>query len=151
MADGPDPLGKRALYWMPVDEEAVAGDGGDADRGPVHGARPVRFDPKGRHARPAGKHALYSEATPAGEAVAATSTVTATEPRPARGVLTVTCSSCGSISRVGLVEFALLQFPVGAWLPRGTFDRWMTCPACRRRTWTGVTLSRGSCGSGRSR
>ena len=132
-------MGKRALFWMPVGEQAVADDDSLLRTG---------------HARPAGKHALYSEATPAGEAVAATSTVTATEPRPARGVLTVTCSSCGSISRVGLVEVALLQFPVGAWLPRGTFDRWMTCPACRRRTWTGVTLSRrsrGSCGSGRSR
>jgi hypothetical protein len=129
-------MGKRALFWMRVGEQAVADDDSLLRTG---------------HARPAGKHALYSEATPAGEAVAATSTVTATEPRPARGVLTVTCSSCGSISRVGLVEFALLQFPVGAWLPRGTFDRWMTCPACRRRTWTGVTLSRGSCGSGRSR
>lgn len=136
MTEGPDPMGKRALFWMPVGEQAVADDDSLLRTG---------------HARPAGKHALYSEATPAGEAVAATSTVTATEPRPARGVLTVTCSSCGSISRVGLVEFALLQFPVGAWLPRGTFDRWMTCPACRRRTWTGVTLSRGSCGSGRSR
>ena len=52
------------------------------------------------------------------------------------------CSSCGSVSRVGLVGFLLLQLPVGAWLPGRTFDRWMTCPACRRRTWTGVTLAR---------
>ena len=66
--------------------------------------------------------------------------MTADEPLPARGPLTVACSRCGSVTRVGLVEFLALQFPVGAWLPGRTFDRWMTCPACRRRTWTSVTL-----------
>ena len=140
MPDGPDPLGKRALFWMPVDEESVAGDGADADRGPVHGTRPVRFDPKGRHARPAGKHALFSAATPAGERDAPASVVD--DPLPPRGRLVVTCSACGSVSRVGLLAFVLLQFPFGAWLPGRAFDRWMHCPACRRRTWTSVTLAR---------
>jgi len=46
------------------------------------------------------------------------------------------------VTRVGLIDFLLLQFPLGAWLPRRVFDRWMTCPACRRRTWTSVTLTR---------
>jgi hypothetical protein len=137
---GPDPLGKRALYWMPVDLQAVAeaamDGGGPGDRDATTPKPPPR------HARPAGKHALYSEATPTGEAVAATSTATATDPLPPRGLFSVACSSCGSISRVGVVEFVLLQFPFGAWLPRRAFDRWMTCPACRRRTWTSVTLAR---------
>jgi hypothetical protein len=31
---------------------------------------------------------------------------------------------------------------VAGWLPRRPFDRWMTCPACRRRSWTSVTLTR---------
>ena len=53
------------------------------------------------------------------------------------------CSRCGSVTRVGLIEFLVLQFPVWAWLPCRTFDRWMTCPACRHRTWTSVTLSPG--------
>ena len=140
MADGPDPMGKRALYWMPVEEESVAGDGGDADRGPVHGTRPVGFDPRGRHARPIGKHALFSAATPAGDHEEPAAAVD--DPLPARGRLVVTCSSCGSVSRIGVLSFLILQLPVAAWLPGRTFDRWMTCPACRRHTWTSVTLAR---------
>ena len=142
MASGPDPLGKRALYWMPVDQQAVTAAEPDPSVGRSKRADSTHLKPDGPHARPAGKHALYSEATPAGESVAATSTATATDPLPPRGIFSVACSSCGSISRVGLVEFMLLQFPLAAWLPRRTFDRWMTCPACRRRTWTSVTLSR---------
>jgi len=142
VAGGPDPLGKRALFWMPVEDQAVGGDG-DA---PSVGRTPAPAHPQSsaatRHARPAGKHALYSAATPAGEKERATSTATAAEPVPQRGILTVACSTCGSVSRVGLFEFAVLQFPIGAWLPGRTFDRWMTCPACRRRAWTSVTLSR---------
>jgi len=137
MVDGPDPLGKRALYWMPVEAEAeVATD----DSGP---GAPGRHVPgESRHARPAGKHALFSDATPADEPEPDRATVTADDPLPRRGVLTVTCSLCGSGTRVGLVEFLVLQLPFGAWLPRRSFDRWMTCPACRRRTWTSVTLTR---------
>ncbi len=131
MDSGPDPLGKRALFWMPVGAEAV-GDDADAD-GEFHGTA---------HARPAGKHALFSTATPAGEVDRETATATAGEPVPPRGVLTVVCSRCGSVSRVGLLEFAALHFPVGGWLPRRTFDRWITCPACRRRSWTSVSLTR---------
>jgi hypothetical protein len=33
---------------------------------------------------------------------------------------------------------------VAVWVPGRSFDRWMTCPACRRRTWISVTLSRWS-------
>ncbi len=117
---------------MPVEPEAV-GDDGDPDG---------EHSSPSAHARPAGKHALFSAATPAGEEDRDTATATAGEPVPQRGVLTVVCSRCGSISRVGLLEFAWLHFPVAAWLPRRPFDRWMTCPACRRRSWTSVTLTR---------
>lgn len=142
MTDGPDPLGKRALFWMPVDPLELTDTAPGSTRGRANRAEPTTKSSLRRHARPAGKHALYSEATPAGEAVAATATATASETLPPRGVLTVCCSSCGSMSQVGVVEFLVLQFPFGAWLPRGRFDRWMTCPACRRRTWISVTLSR---------
>jgi len=143
---GPDPLGKRALYWMPVEAEA----GDDVDTAPegwsvdgsdeVSSARGATRTPP--HARPAGKRALYSDATPADEAEPARASVTTDDPLPHRGILSVSCSQCGSVSRVGLVEFLVLQFPVGVWLPRRTFDRWMTCPACRRRTWASVTFAR---------
>ena len=137
MVNGPDPLGKRALYWMPVEAEAeVATD----DTG--SGAPRRHLPGEGRHARPAGRHALFSDATPADDPEPERATVTADDPLPKRGLLTVTCSLCGSVTRVGMVEFVVLQLPFGAWLPRRSFDRWMTCPACRRRTWTSVTLTR---------
>lgn len=140
MADGPDPLGKRALYWLPVDEQAVAGDGYEDRRGAAAGTGTVHLGPDRRHARPTGKHALFSAATPAGEEEGAEASVT--DPLPPRGLFTVACSSCGAVTRVGILDFLWLQLPFGAWLPRRVFDRWMTCPACRRRTWTSVTLAR---------
>jgi hypothetical protein len=140
MPDGPDPLGKRALYWLPVDEQSVEGDGYQPRRGPSVGSDRVHLDPDRRHARATGKHALFSAATPAGEEEGPEDS--ATDPVPPRGIFTVACSSCGSVTRVGIIEFLRLQFPFGAWLPRRVFDRWMTCPTCRRRTWTSVTLTR---------
>ena len=140
MPDGPDPLGKRALYWLPVDEQSVEGDGYRPGRGAAVATDTVQLGPDRRHARPAGKHALFSAATPAGEDEGAE--VSADDPLPPRGVFVVACSSCGSVTRVGILDFLWLQFPFGAWLPRRVFDRWMTCPACRRRTWMSVTLAR---------
>jgi len=141
MADGPDPLGKRALYWMPVEAEAEATGTTDAMAGHrVDADHPGSV--RAPHARPAGKHALFSDATPADEPERARAAVTADDPIPPKGALSVACSTCGSVTRVGLLEFLVLQLPVGAWLPRRTYDRWMTCPACRRRTWTSVTLVR---------
>jgi hypothetical protein len=139
---GPDPLGKRALYWMPVEAEAASRDEHDVAVGRVLRTEPAPPHPGKRHARPTGKHALFSAATPASEHEAPTSTASVTDPLPPRGPVTVTCSSCGAVSRVSIFDFLLLQLPFWAWLPRGTFDRWMTCPACRRRTWTSVTLAR---------
>jgi hypothetical protein len=138
MADGPDPLGKRALYWMPVGAEAEVDDGAGTERGP-HASR---SRDEVRHARPAGKHALFSDAAPVDEPETDRATVVTDDPLPRRGLLAVACSTCGSVTRVGLGEFLLLQLPVGFWVPRRTFDRWMTCPSCSRRTWTSVTLAR---------
>jgi len=124
---------------MPVEAEADVDDdptdvGRGADGSAVAGSR--------RHLRPAGKHALFSAPTPARDGDPATSTDTVVDPLPPRGLFTVACSSCGAVSRVGLFDLVLLQLPWGAWLPRREFDRWMKCPACRRRTWLSVTLSR---------
>ncbi|MGD0880714.1 MAG: hypothetical protein ABSB09_03965 [Acidimicrobiales bacterium] len=149
MGDGPDPLGKRALYWMPVEAEAEVDDRSDrrtnrsASSGRHHSPEGAHHLSEGvRHPRPAGRHALFSDATPADEPVRDLATATGDDPVPRAGVLSVACSRCGSVTRVGLVEFLILQLPVGVWLPRRVFDRWMTCPACRRRTWTSVTLTR---------
>jgi hypothetical protein len=138
MSEGPDPLGKSALYWMPVESEADSDAELDGRNGMTVGNEALSKAP--RHARPAGRHALFSDATPAGEPDRAGATVT--DPVHNRGVLTVACSQCGSVTRVGFVEFLVLQFPIGAWLPGRTYDHRMTCPACRHRAWTSVTPTR---------
>ena len=132
---GQDPLGKRALFWLPVEERAtdpVPADAGD-DPGGAHGSPP--------RVRAAGKRALYSAATPAGERWGA-GPVPGSDPLPARGLVAVACSSCGDVRRVGLLRVAALHLPVAAWVPGRRFDRWMTCPSCRHRTWVSVTLAR---------
>jgi hypothetical protein len=140
MPEGPDPLGKRALFWMPVEPEADGDAVLDGPGGVTVDDVPMERGP--RHARPAGRHALFSDATPADEPERDRAAATATDPVHKRGILTVACSRCGSVTRVGPLEFLALHFPVGAWLPGRTFDRWMTCPACRTRAWTSVSLTR---------
>jgi hypothetical protein len=58
------------------------------------------------------------------------------------GLFAVSCSSCRSVTAVGLLELVALHAPLGAFIPLRRFDHWMRCPACRRRTWAGVTLGR---------
>jgi hypothetical protein len=123
---GPDPLGKRALFWMPV--ESTAPD-----------SRPATVEHPGgpRRPRPLGKHALYTDV---GADPHAPMPPRSGDPMPERGVFTVTCSSCAEISRIGLLDLLVLQFPFGLWFPGRMFDHKMTCPSCRRRTWLSVTL-----------
>ena len=56
MAEGPDPLGKRALYWMPVEPEAVAAATAPADGGPGPTGPAAQLDPR-PPPRPAGGQA----------------------------------------------------------------------------------------------
>jgi hypothetical protein len=135
---GPDPLGKRALFWMPVEPEADVVE----DVPPIREEAHAPHRHANRHARPVGKHALFSDATPAGEDEEITWGVAAADPLPPHGLFTVSCSSCGSVTRIGLIELLRCQLPVPVWLPRRVFDRWMICPSCRRRTWASVTLTR---------
>ena len=76
-----DPLGKRALYWMEVDQVEGAGTAGDVEAPGAREGSP-RSSPSVPHARPSGKHALYSAATPAGEHEKETSLPTDTDPVP---------------------------------------------------------------------
>jgi hypothetical protein len=119
-----DPLGKRALYWPP--SEAQSEDhGGDIAAPP--------------NVLPDGKEALYSGAQTAADSTRASSD----NPLDDRGRFTVRCQRCRRVSRVGLLDLVIFQFPLGVWIPRGTFDHRMTCPSCRRRSWCSVTLRRG--------
>ena len=118
----PDPLGKRALYWAPP---ATVVDGQPPGSATV--------------ALPVGKRALYSGAKAESDSLS----VTSDNPLAERGVFTVQCQRCRQLSRIGLVDLLIFQFPVGVWIPRGRFDRRMTCPSCRKRSWCSVSL-RGS-------
>jgi hypothetical protein len=148
MADAPDPMGKRALYWAPAQRHE------EGPRQPDDAELP-------------GKHALYSDA-----AVSPGSphrrrgkprssrprppvdgTVPETDPRGALslaggpddlerpagsgmfGSLILHCSSCRVRSQVDLVEFVVLHLPLWLWRPGRGYTTFMTCPACRRRTW----------------
>jgi hypothetical protein len=118
----PDPLGKRALYWAP----APVADGDEPGDPPTT-------------VLPVGKRALYSGASaPADEA-----SPTSDNPLIGRGTFTVRCQRCRQLSRVGVLDLLIFQFPIGVWVPRGRFDHRMTCPSCRKRSWCSVTLRRG--------
>jgi hypothetical protein len=118
-AGAPDPLGKRALFWVPS--------GSDDPRSA--GTTTVL---------PVGKRALYSGARPEPDSGIATSE----NPLAEHGIFTVECQRCRQTSHVGVLDLLIYQFPVGVWLPRGKYDRRMTCPSCRKRSWCSVTLRR---------
>ncbi len=117
---GPDPLGKRALFWVPSPSPPAAGDPEPIPPGPL------------------GKRALFSNVPADGSDGA----LAGQNPATSRGMIVVTCGTCRAVRRIGVLDFLMFQFPIGFWLPRGRFDRRMTCPACRRRVWASVTLRR---------
>jgi hypothetical protein len=118
----PDPLGKRALFWVPSSREEGAP--GTASGSTV--------------ALPVGKRALFSGAPAETDSLLATSG----NPLADRGSFTVLCERCNQSSHVGALDLLIFQFPIGVWLPRGRFDHRMTCPVCRKRAWCSVTLRR---------
>ncbi len=118
----PDPLGKRALFWVPTAGQPVSDD--------VVSGLAV--------ALPVGKRALYSGAGLDADSLV----VTSGNPLDGRGNFTVVCGRCRQTSHVGVLDMLIFQLPLGVWLPRGRFDHRMTCPACRRRSWCSVTLRR---------
>ncbi|HEX3946916.1 MAG TPA: hypothetical protein VHW47_04390 [Acidimicrobiales bacterium] len=137
----PDPLGRQALFSTPVEQATP-----DHDSGRAGG--PAAF----------GKRALYSTGRDPGDrttgdptaggrpgatavpTAGADETVVGDNPLAERGRITVTCSVCEVVSRIGVLDFVVYQLPMGYWLPRGRFGHRMTCPSCRRRVWAGVTL-----------
>ncbi len=119
----PDPLGKRALFGVPS-----TGESGSEE--PAAAGATV--------ALPLGKRALFSGARPEPDNLAMTSG----NPLDDRGRFTVECRRCRQISRVGMLDMLIFQFPLGVWLPRRRFDHRMICPACRKRAWCSVTLRR---------
>lgn len=118
----PDPLGKRALFWVPSAVNAED--------------KSTEAAPKPTVALPVGKRALYSGARPETDSLRATSD----NPLVDRGAFTVQCERCRQVSHVGVLDLFIFQFPLGVWLPRGKYDRRLTCPSCRKRAWCSVSL-----------
>jgi len=119
----PDPLGKRALFWVPSAGEPPGG-------GPASSETTV--------ALPVGRRALFSGAGPQRDSLVATSG----NPLVERGTFTVECERCRQTSHIGVLDLLIFHLPIGVWLPRGRFDHRMTCPSCRVRAWCSVTLRR---------
>ena len=126
----PDPLGKRAL-WMPP----ATGTGGDTPVEEIAADTPDPFS--------AGKRALYSGAPSSRESEHESEHEFPEASLARSGPFTVRCQRCRQVSHVGLLDLLIFQLPIGVWLPRGRFDRRMTCPSCRKRSWCSVTLRRG--------
>jgi hypothetical protein len=145
VSDGPDPLGKRALFWAPAER----------DDGP----------PKPAERDATGKHALFSQearASPVLSGPGRRLAALAANDKPRRAAasdrshdrggaeseqsggrvlpgIAVSCSSCGASSRVDVLEFLLLHLPLWVWKPGRGYTRFMTCPSCRRRTWVSAS------------
>ncbi|HTZ07448.1 MAG TPA: hypothetical protein VMB72_00155 [Acidimicrobiales bacterium] len=158
MTTSPDPLGKRALFWAPAERDedgprvaaerdvpgkhALFSDEARAGVGSVGAAsRPapaVRRGGPRRVARPAaGPGAAGARAPvpgpplPGGRAPGLG--------RPLVGPIAVDCSTCGARSEIKVAEFVVLHLPVWLWRPGRGYTRFMTCPACRRRTWVSAS------------
>jgi hypothetical protein len=132
MADAPDPLGKRALFWAPAERD----EGGPR----VAAERDVP-----------GKHALFSDearaaVTKARPVVSFERAAAGAHPHPSPGAqrgalssITVDCATCGARSHIHVAEFLMLHLPIWLWRPGRGYTRFMTCPACRRRTWVSAS------------
>jgi hypothetical protein len=163
--EAPDPLGRRALFWAPAErhEDDPSHPDASPDRGrhalySDPGRAAVRRDktqppvadvaPRGRASHPSNRRASAGAAPgsplPSGRAPRPSPPLDDLE-RPAVsgmfGTLTLQCSSCRVRSQVDLVEYIVLHLPLWFWRPGRGYTRFMTCPACRRRTWISASWS----------
>jgi len=148
--DAPDPLDKRALFWAPAERH---------DDGPRNAAecdttgKHALFSPEARsglsrRGQPGARRGAGPAPNPAPRAgreptfVSSPHRSTRSGPGALGAVLTpvtVDCSTCGARSEVRPTEFVLLHLPIWLWRPGRGYTRFMTCPACRRRTWVSAS------------
>jgi len=156
MTTSPDPLGKRALFWAPAErdelgprhaaERDVPGKhalfSDEARAGAVAPGAPGRTT-AGRPPRARVTSGAASRATaPLGGGASARTAGGRAVPgsgRPVLGPIAVDCSTCGERSEIKVAEFVVLHLPVWLWRPGRGYTRFMTCPACRRRTWVSAS------------
>lgn len=56
------------------------------------------------------------------------------------GPVLITCSECGTGTRVSYRELGGRLVRLSLWNPQREHAHWMRCPACDRRNWCRVTL-----------
>jgi hypothetical protein len=163
VADAPDPLGKRALFWAPAER---------------HEAGPRR---PGAKRIPPGRHALFSAAGTGTEAPVESPKKTSRPrpqlngtPRPVRkartprpqsarpprertpatkvevevpearggGPINLSCSKCGTHTDVDILRYMVLHLPWWLWRPGRGYTSLMKCPACGQRAWVSASWQR---------
>jgi hypothetical protein len=141
VADRVDPLGKRALFWVPVDGERVDDPPPPVARPaaprvprPAGAVLPLAQRPARTRRELTGKRALFSPPEPA-PAHDGAAPVGQRRAGPGLGAVQLRCATCGRWSAVSVLQFARLHLPFFLWRPGPGFARFMTCPACRRRAW----------------
>ena len=135
MTESPDPLGKRALFWAPAERD---------EGGP---RRAAERDAPGKHALFSAEARAAATKTPKPPPPLSFERASKRAPRDMRpgvskGILssiTVDCSTCGGRSEIHMTEFLMLHLPIWLWRPGRGYTRFMTCPACRRRTWVSAS------------
>ncbi|HTT87575.1 MAG TPA: hypothetical protein VMF60_09425 [Acidimicrobiales bacterium] len=162
MPDAPDPLGRRALFWAPAQRRED--DPRRPDPRPDRGRHALFSDPAVSPVDDVAGSAV-TDLGAGGRAGHPSNRRPPSPPpraeRPRRGglpldelerpvgsgmfgSLTLQCSSCRVRSQVDLIDYVVLHLPLWFWRPGRGYTRFMTCPACRRRTWVSVTwTSRG--------
>jgi hypothetical protein len=160
MADAPDPLGKRALFWAPAER---------------HEGGPRRPTEK---AIPPGRHALFSAAgtvlpketpkkngrpRPPLSGTARPRTARLPRPQAARpprartpptkvetaapaqpkGPISLSCSKCGTHTGVDILKYLVLHLPWWLWRPGRGYTSLMKCPACGQRAWVSASWGPG--------
>ncbi len=163
MADAPDPLGKRALFWAPAERHeagprrpekrvlpgrhalfSAAGTAAPAD-GPRRNGRPrpqlsERPQPL-RASRPQRASVAKTKTTTpkvAAPKVARKAVTTPSPPPPDRGdggPISLSCSKCGTHTDVDILKYMVLHLPLWFWRPGRGYTSLMKCPACGQRAW----------------
>jgi hypothetical protein len=170
VADAPDPLGKRALFWAPAERHeagprrpekrvlpgrhalfSAAGTGAPADA-PRRNGRPrpqVTEKPQPlRSPRPPRVSAARTKPAPkaATPKVAGKAATTPGPPQPDRrdgGPISLSCSKCGTHTGVDILKYVVLHLPWWLWRPGRGYTNLMKCPACGQRAWVSASLAPG--------
>jgi hypothetical protein len=160
VSDAPDPLGKRALFWAPAERHEEGPRSPDGEDIPGKralfskvdsvttsgGNRPRGGNPEfdrgavGRDGHPSNRRGAPPDGRQAGgHGDAFPDDLERPVGSGMFGSLAIQCSSCRTRSQVDLVEYIVLHLPVWLWRPGRGYTRFMTCPACRRRTWVSAS------------